>query len=43
MGGVSHDDELDHPPRRLQEFDPLVMAHLLQGAAIDVSDLVINS
>ena len=43
VSGVSHDDELDHPPGGLQEFDPLVMAHLLQGVAVDVSDLIINS
>lgn len=43
VGGVSHDDELDHPPGGLQELDPLVMANLLQGMPINVSDLIIDS
>lgn len=43
VGGVSHDDELDHPPGGLQELDPLVMANLLQGVAVDVSDLIVDS
>ena len=43
VGGISHDDELDHPPGRLQKLDPLVMANLFQGVAVDVSDLIIDS
>ena len=43
VGGVSHDDKLDHPPGGLQELDPFIMAHLLQGMAVDVSDLVVDS